>query len=102
MRRLVGGYRWGWVQYKMFAGDQGREGLIRHWHMLHGTCLDELRRDTRKPRKTRYKHPARCSLIIHIKNKKMANHPVNSPPKGSGSAPYSHCEAGYGGVLEAR
>lgn len=41
MRRLVGGYRWGWVQYKMFAGDQGWKGLIRHWHMLHGTCLYE-------------------------------------------------------------
>lgn len=39
MRRLVGGYRWGRVQYKMFAGDQGWKGLIRHWHMLHGTCL---------------------------------------------------------------
>lgn len=41
MRRLVGGYRWGWVQYKMFAGDQGWKGLIRHWHMLHGACLYE-------------------------------------------------------------
>lgn len=45
MRRLVGGYRWGWVQYKMFAGDQGWIGLIRHGHMLHGTCLYELRRE---------------------------------------------------------
>ena len=45
MRRLMGGYRWGWVQYKMFAGDQGWIGLIRHGHMLHGTCLYELRRE---------------------------------------------------------
>lgn len=29
------------MQYKMFIGDQGREGLIRHWHVLHGACLNE-------------------------------------------------------------
>lgn len=25
----------------MFTGDQGWEGLIRHWHVLHGACLNE-------------------------------------------------------------
>lgn len=41
MRWLVGRDRWVGVQYKMFAGDQGWEGLIRHRYMLHGACLDE-------------------------------------------------------------
>lgn len=41
VRRLVGRDRGRGVQYKMFTGDQGREGLIRHWHVLHGAGLDE-------------------------------------------------------------
>lgn len=41
MRWLVGRDRRGRVQYKVFAGDQGWKGLIRHWHMLHGACLNE-------------------------------------------------------------
>lgn len=41
MRWLVGRDRGRWVQYKMFTGDQGWEGLIRHWHVLHGACLNE-------------------------------------------------------------
>lgn len=41
MRRLVGGHGWGRVQYKMFTGDQGWKGLIRHRYMLHGACLYE-------------------------------------------------------------
>ena len=44
MRLLVrvGGHRRTGVQYKMLAGDEGREGLIRHWHVLHGAGLKEL------------------------------------------------------------
>lgn len=44
------------MQYKMFAGDQGWEGLIRHWHMLHGACLYELRRHREKDEGKRRKH----------------------------------------------
>lgn len=29
------------MQYKMLTGDQGWEGLVRHWQMLHCACLDE-------------------------------------------------------------
>lgn len=77
MRRLVGGYRWGWMQYKMFAGDQGWKGLIRHWHVLHGACLYELRREKENPNKTRVDVNFRKSflqtfnyknLIIYLKN----------------------------------
>ena len=44
MRLLVrvGGHRRTGVQYKMLAGDEGREGLVRHWHVLHGAGLEEL------------------------------------------------------------
>ena len=38
----VRGHRWTGVQYKMLAGDEGREGLVRHWHVLHGAGLKEL------------------------------------------------------------
>lgn len=64
MRRLVGGHGRGWMQYKMFAGDQGREGLIRHWHMLHGACLDELRRHGGRCERGRRKHEG--SWIDHF------------------------------------
>lgn len=53
MRRLVGGYRWGWVQYKMLAGDQGWKGLIRHRYMLHGASLYKLKRENNKNRHKR-------------------------------------------------
>jgi len=46
----VGGHRRAGVQYKMLAGDEGREGLVRHWHVLHGAGLEELGRETQRKR----------------------------------------------------
>lgn len=45
---LVWGHRWRGVQYKMLTGDEWREGLVRHWQMLHCTCLDQLWKTTKE------------------------------------------------------
>lgn len=66
MRRLMGGYSWGWVQYKMFAGDQGWIGLIRHGHMLHGTCLYERRRKAAEQRELSAEHYRACWELLSV------------------------------------
>lgn len=77
MRRLVGGHGWGWMQYKMFAGDQGWKGLIRHWHMLHGACLYELRRQRGERDKRGRKREERFFIDRFC-------HSPNTTPKASG------------------
>lgn len=50
----------------MFAGDQRWKGLIRHWHMLHGTCLYERRRKAAEQRELSAEHYRACWELLSV------------------------------------